>query len=334
MFYKFLISTLLLFSNFASVNSSTDILIQFSDFINTYNKNYSKDEIVTRFDIFKNNLKKIEDHNSQGHSWNMTVNKFADLTSDEFKYKYTCYNKNKNFLRSNHIKLDNFDNLDESLPTSLDWTTKGVVTPVKDQASCGSCWAFSSISSIESAYAISTGKLVSLSEQQLVDCSTSFGNQGCSGGLFVPSFKYAEKTGICSEKDYPYKGTNGKCKKCTPVTKVNSYVEVIANSESALQKAVNIGPVSVAIEADTSLFQLYHSGVINSVSCGYNLDHGVEVVGWGTLNGTDYWKIKNSWGSSWGSNGYVLIARNTKDSRGMCGVAMEPSYPVISHGLE
>lgn len=303
--------------------------LQFSNFIKNYNKNYSDNDLVSRFNIYQQNLEKISKHNNQNYSWKMSVNEFTDLTSDEFKTTHFCYNEKKSILKKNKYSklIKDFD-----IPTEIDWSNVGAVTPVKDQGQCGSCWAFSTTGSVESAYYLKTGKLVSLSEQQLVDCSGSYQNQGCNGGLMDYGFQYIKDKGICLEKDYKYTATDGTCKKCKSVTKINSYVDVTPNSESELQKAVALQPVSVAIEADTSVFQFYSSGVIDSTSCGTNLDHGVLVVGYGTLNGKDYWKVKNSWGSSWGNNGYVLIGRNieSEPEQGICGILSEPSYPVLS----
>jgi len=331
MIFKILSSSLLLLC-LATVNTvsasfkQTDILLKFTDFVQIYNKNYSDDELSYRFNVFIDNYKTINDHNSQGHSWTMAINKFADLTPNEFKSQHLCYNPvhSKTFLGRTY-----FTNTVSDLPTDIDWTSKGVVTPVKDQGQCGSCWAFSSTGSIEGAYALATGKLVSLSEQQLVDCSRSYGNEGCNGGLFVPSFQYTEKTPLCSQSDYEYKGVDGTCKDCTGVTTVDSYVEVTKNSESALQQALLLQPISVAIEADQFSFQFYSSGVMSG-TCGTNLDHGVLLVGYGTDNGKDFWKIKNSWGANWGENGYIRLSRNVKQVQGQCGIAMEPSYPIIS----
>ena len=305
--------------------------VQFSNFIKIYNKEYTDSELIYRMSVYSDNIRKIDDHNNAGHSWKMAVNQFADLTVEEFKSGHTCLEKRNQVFRKSTL---NFNEIDftpvEDLPASFDWTEKGAVTPVKDQGQCGSCWAFSSTGSAEGAYAIATGKLVSLSEQQLVDCSGSYGNQGCNGGIYFYSWDYAEKSALCSESDYSYTGVDGKCKKCTGVTTVDSYVEVTPNSETALQQAVSLGPVSIAIEADTSVFQFYSSGVMDSTSCGTNLDHAVLVTGWGDLNGKKYWNVKNSWGSSWGTKGYILLGRNSNNKSGVCGLAMEPGYPVIS----
>lgn len=327
MFSKILVTILSILTFSGNALLLDETAVRFTNFMNTYNKTYLDSELSLRYNIFKDNLQRIEAHNSAGHSWTMGVNQFADLTADEFKSQTLCYNRPN--LDVPRITL-RFDEAVQDLPTELDWTTKGAVTPVKDQGQCGSCWAFSTTGSVEGAYAIAKGKLQSFSEQQLVDCSGSYGNQGCNGGLMDYGLKYIKDNGICLESAYPYKGVAGKCQKCTSVTKITSYVDVTPNSESALQQALQFGPVSVAIEADQSSFQFYSSGVLTS-SCGTSLDHGVNLVGYGSLNGQDFWKVKNSWGSSWGEKGYILLARNVKQTGGQCGIAAEASYPVISN---
>merc|ERR1719253_1416561 len=195
---------------------------------------------------------------------------------------------------------------EKTLPTtnladSVDWVSKGAVTPVKNQGQCGSCWAFSTTGSTEGANFLKTGTLKSFSEQELVDCAQSFGNQGCNGGLMDDGFKYIESKGDVLETTYPYTGKTGTCsssKTSNPVVKVSGYKDVQANSASQLKAAVQQQPVSVAIEADQSGFQFYKSGVFSG-TCGTSLDHGVLVVGYGTDSGKKYWKVKNSWGATW-----------------------------------
>jgi len=231
---------------------------------------------------------------------------------------------------------------DVEAPEAIDWTDvdgESYVSAVKNQGHCGSCWAFSTTGAIEARSAIAnkqTGAdIVTLSEQELIDCSKSYGNKGCNGGLMDNAFKYvAAEGGLCTEADYPYTGKTGlvcEASQCgTKYDAIKSYSDVTADSEESLMKAVAEGPVSIAIEADQSTFQFYKTGVL-SASCGVKLDHGVLVVGYGEMDGQKYWKVKNSWGATWGMDGYVLLCRecDANGLKGECGILMQPSYPEL-----
>lgn len=293
---------------------------QFLQFVEDYGKEYEAADIFDRFATFKQNMATIENHD-EGLGWKMKVNEFADLSWVEFKDMYKGYNHRSNaYARSRN--LYKASTAPSEVPASVDWVVMGAVTPVKNQGQCGSCWSFSTTGATEGALQIATGKLVSLSEQQLVDCAGSFGNEGCNGGLMDDGFEYIIKNGITTEDNYPYKAEDGDCQSFESVAKLTGYQDVAEGDEDALKSAVSKQPVSIAIEADQSGFQFYSSGVFSG-ECGTNLDHGVLLVGYGTENGEDFWKVKNSWGSSWGEDGYIKLKRNMDE----CGVANSASYP-------
>ncbi|OAY26310.1 senescence-specific cysteine protease SAG39 [Manihot esculenta] len=289
-----------------------------------------KAEKERRFTIFKQNVDFIESFNNVGNRpYKLGVNAFADLTNEEFRDSRSGYRRSSIF-KTSETSLFRYENI-TAVPTSIDWTKKGAVTPIKDQGQCGCCWAFSAVAAMEGITKLSTGKLISLSEQELVDCDTSGEDQGCEGGLMDDAFKFIIKNGgLATEANYPYQGVDGTCnngKASNHAAKITGYEDVPANSEESLQKAVANQPVSVAIDASGSAFQFYSSGVFTG-DCGTELDHGVTAVGYGTSDdGTKYWLVKNSWGTSWGEDGYIRMERDIDAKEGLCGIAMEPSYP-------
>ncbi|KAA0203420.1 cathepsin L [Hyalella azteca] len=295
----------------------------------THNKKYGSVEEAFRLKVFAENKHKIAKHNqlyNKGErTFKMKINHFGDLLHHEFVsmmngWRGNGMNRSTVYEASNYVEPDS----DVKLPETVDWRTKGAVTPVKDQGQCGSCWAFST-------HFRKTGQLVSLSEQNLVDCSGSFGNEGCNGGLMDNAFQYIKANGgIDTEDGYPYKGIDEKCEfsKSDIGADDTGFVDIRKDSEKALKAAVaTVGPVSIAIDASQPSFQFYHSGVYNEPECSSeNLDHGVLVVGYGAEDGQDFWIVKNSWSEKWGDEGYIYMARNANN---MCGVASQASYPLV-----
>ena len=213
---------------------------------------------------------------------------------------------------------------------SVDWRDNYKVSSVKNQGECGGCWAFSSVGAVESAWAIKHNTLYNLSEQELIDCSSE--NHGCEGGSMDLAFQYIIENGLCSNLSYPYTAQDGQCQNdCKSIIKISNYSDIIPNDEQILKYAVQHQPVSVAIQANKRSFQMYKRGIYSDPDCGFKLDHGVLIVGYGydKTYDMDYWIIKNSWSDSWGENGYIRIQRNIDDSRGLCGIAMDPSVPII-----
>jgi cathepsin L len=307
---------------FATAFTEKEYEQTFTKWMIEFDKTYEPAEFFYRFEVFKSTMDFVEEFNARNGTSTVGLTQFADLTSAEFKLIYLGYKPE--LARTKRVSLADLEQ--PQYPGSLDWVAKGAVTPIKNQGQCGSCWAFSTTGSVEGVVEIKHSSLVSLSEQQLVDCAGKYGNMGCNGGLMDNAFKYVEANGLATEASYPYTGRDGTCKSFTasPYTKITSYKDVTPHDANALGTSVDMNPVSVAIEADQAVFQHYTGGVISS-GCGQTLDHGVLVVGYGTdTKAGDYWKVKNSWGVTWGEQGYVRISR----SGDVCGILNEPSYPV------
>jgi C1A family cysteine protease len=271
-----------------------------------FQKKYASKDQDYRMSVFYSNYQRIQKHMSNTkRTYDMDFNGFMDLTTAEFKKFYNGF-ATKTTRKEAPVVGE--------LAASVDWRTKGAVTPIKDQGQCGSCWAFSTTGAIEGFHFLKTGTLTSYSEQQLVDCSTSYGNQGCNGGLMDQAFQFIEASGITTESAYPYLAYDESCQKATGEYKISAYADVPQGDANALVTAVNGRPVAVAVDAEN--WQFYSGGVFSD--CSDNLDHGVLLVGYDSTALI----VKNSWGTSWGENGYIRLAKGNT-----CGIANAASYP-------
>ncbi|XP_072453046.1 cathepsin L2-like [Notamacropus eugenii] len=288
---------------------------------------------------WEKNLKMIEMHNleySAGkHSFRMEMNNFGDMSSEEFRQMMNGFTE-KSFQGKTKGTLFR-EPLFEQIPKSVDWRDKGYVTPVKDELSpnvpCYASWAFSATGSLEGQWFRKTGKLISLSEQNLIDCARHKGNYGCKGGFVSSAFEYVKKNGgIDPEESYPYERKDGNCRYRaeTAIANVTGYVYIPSENETALQMAVaTVGPISVTIDASHTSFRFYESGVYHDQLCSsHNPNHAMLVVGYGADEKTKrkYWIVKNSFNTTWGMKGYVLVA---KDEYNHCGIATEACYPEV-----
>jgi len=287
------------------VSAYTDLEyeVSFKTFLTEHNKIYEGAELIHRYNVFRKNMDAVLEHNSGDHSWFMTINQFSDLTAEEFESTMLGYigsaKVNSSVSSGKHL-------------ADIDWRTKGALTAVKNQGRCGSCWAFSTTGGVEGSEFVDGGSLVSLSEQALVDCSGSYGNQGCNGGLMDNAFRYIKAHGIPTESSYPYTGRNGACKSFTPATKISSFTDT-RDLEGSLRKQ----PVSVAVDARK--WSQYGGGIFEC-SGRVQLDHGVLLVG----SYDSYWVIKNSWGPGWGMQGFIQLSKATGSN---CGVDQSASFP-------
>ncbi|CAN1229442.1 Senescence-specific cysteine protease SAG39 [Linum perenne] len=300
--------------------------LRHEEWISRFGRDYvDANEKELRYNIFKVNVQLIDSFNAApNNSYTLGLNQFADLTDQEFKATKTGFMGHVRSSQHGHFRYNGpfrYENV-SAVPTTMDWRKKGAVTPIKDQGQC--------VGAMEGIHQLSTGKLVSLSEQELVDCDTKGEDQGCSGGLMDDAFKFIiQNKGLTTETKYPYDAADGTCnanKEGSSAATIKGYEDVPANNEAALMKAVASQPISVAIDAGDSSFQFYSSGIFTG-ECGTELDHGVTAVGYGESDGKKYWLVKNSWGAQWGEAGYIRMQKDVTAKEGLCGIAMQASYP-------
>jgi C1A family cysteine protease len=318
---------------FNNVSAETELVIKrissqalkdvYASWKKEYNISYGGPEDNHRFKAFVDTYTSIVQHNSKNDTFELGLNAFSAMTDAEFASVMFGLDT-KAYLRAE--KIDEVELPTDNLKETIDWSSKGAVQKVKNQGSCGSCWAFSAIGAIEGLSAVKKGKLEDFSEQELVDCSKSYGNHGCNGGLMPSAFKYVKDKGIALQSAYPYKAVDGQCKTTSGNKfKISGYTGVPASSAAQLKAAIAKQPVSVGVQANAA-WKSYKSGVMSASSCSAtSLNHGVLAVGYDTSSGTPYYKVKNSWGTSWGDKGYIKIG--ITEGAGVCGIQKGASYP-------
>jgi len=301
----------------------------FGRWIEQHSKKYTPEEAIHRFHIWKENMQTILKHNENTEAtYTLGMNAFGDLTADEWKARLGIRRVDQSAGMPAHHAQRPYKPFKAGAtpPAAWDWRQHNAVNPVQNQGQCGSCWAFTTGDAVSGAWAIKTGLLFPVSVQEIVDCSGPEGNQGCNGGMPNQAMQWViDNGGICDWQEYQYTAETGTCMSanCTNVATIKAYVEVPTLDETALMQATWSTVVSTAVEADQSVFQFYTGGIINSPTCGTELDHGMTVVGWGTDKGVDYWQLRNMWGENWGEQGYVRLVRG----HNMCGLAIMPVYP-------
>ncbi|XP_072924887.1 procathepsin L-like isoform X1 [Hemitrygon akajei] len=298
-----------------------------------HSKQYTEDEEINRRMIWESAMSYIEQHNREyemgKHTFTVAMNQFGDLTNEEFNTLMNGFLSNE-AENSTEEEFEEFDDDNEDgfeIPRTVDWRSSGMVTPVKNQGSCGSCWAFSATGALEGQWK-RRHSLISLSEQNLLDCDR--GSHGCRGGFMGSAFRCIwKKGGIESEKTYPYVARKGNCKfqRRRAVARLRGYRRVRRCEPCLARKVAKVGPIAVAINARHRSFQFYKRGVYYDRRCGNRVvNHAVLLVGYGSMGGMKYWLIKNSWGTAWGDKGYIKMA---KDRRNHCGITNYALYPVV-----
>jgi cathepsin L len=337
--FKFL-SLLLITENTVGFNNST-YETEFNAYIIKYNKNYNQKknetEYLMRYKLFSENMEYIKYSNmNTTKTYKLGINNFTDMSKMEFNRKYLNIRINETHKQQHYLKHNNHHHSqhnisNKTIPQSIDWRASGIVTDVKDQGQCGSCWAFSAVGAIEGQHALNTSQLVSLSEQNLVDCATNYSCEGCNGGFPDDAMDYVlNNSGIDTETSYPYNAADGSCSynKSNDGANITGVVKLPSGNMTALYDALAfVGPISVALDAEYD-FQLYSSGIFSSTECSSSmLDHAVLAIGYGvSMNGTKYLMIKNSWGTDWGMDGYIYFSAEIDN---MCGIASYASYPLV-----